>query len=104
MGENLPLQIAQRDPYRLIGADVPQRVERLQRISVEFAAIIDPAQARAQEEVVLADFMPQIVDFLHLGEEAVAANVEAETLVDLGPGDPADVIAFFENDGVVRHR
>ena len=42
------------------------------------------------------------LDRLHLGEEAVAANVVAIALVDLGARDAADLVAFLEDDRMVR--
>ena len=61
------------------------------RVVVELAAVVDAAQARAAEEVVRAeDLEPEVVDRLHLGEEAVAADVEAPAVALRGAADAAD--------------
>ena len=46
---------------------------------------------RALEELLLHDLVPEVVDLLDLGEEAVAAEVEAVAVADLGAGDAADL-------------
>jgi hypothetical protein len=72
-------------------AQVRQRLEGLQRIGVELLAIIDPRQARAVDEVVGQDLVPEVDDLLALREEPVAADVELEALVVHGPADAADI-------------
>ena len=76
-----------------------QRVHRHDRVVVELAAVVDAAQARPAQEVVGAeDLEPQVLDRLHLREEAVAADVEAPAVALGGAADPAD-------DGVgLEHR
>src|SRR4029450_208090 len=58
--------------------EVAERVHRRDRVVVELAAVVDAAETRTAQEVVGAeDLEPKILDRLHLGEEAVAADVEA---------------------------
>ena len=42
--------------------------------------------------------MPEVVDLLDLGEEAVAAEVEAVAVADGGLGDAADLVLGLEHD------
>ena len=42
------------------------------------------------------------LDRFHLGEEAVAANVVAITLVDFGARDTPDHVALLEHHGMMR--
>ena len=42
--------------------------------------------------------MPEVVDLLDLREEAMAAEVEAVAVTDLGPGDATDLIGRLEHD------
>jgi hypothetical protein len=42
--------------------------------------------------------VPQVVDFLGLGEEAMAAEVEAVPVAHFGLGDPADLVLGLEDD------
>ena len=49
----------------------------LQRIVEELAVPVDARHARAQQELLAHDLVPEVVDLLGLGEEAVAAEVEA---------------------------
>ena len=72
-------------------AEISQRLEGLQRIGVELAAIIDARQARPLEEIVGQDLVPEIDDFLRLREEAMAADIEEKSLVVRRAGDAADI-------------
>ena len=83
--------------------EIAQRLERAQRIGIEFSAIIDARQPRPRDEVVRQDLVPEVDDFLGLGEEPVAANVEQEILVPHGAADAADIDRSFSitmTDGV----
>jgi hypothetical protein len=42
--------------------------------------------------------VPEVVDLLGLGEEAVAAEVEAVPVADLGLGDATDLVLGLEDD------
>ena len=55
-------------------------------------------QARAQQELLVEHLVPEVVDLLGLGEEAVAAEVEAVAVADLGLGDAADLVLGLEDD------
>ena len=50
-----------------------------------------------RDELVAEDLVPEVLDRLDLGEEAVAADVEAESLVLRGAGDAADDVVGFEH-------
>ncbi len=71
--------------------EVLQRLERPQRVGVELPTVEDPRQARPLDEVVGQDLVPEVDDLPRLGEEAVAADIEQETLVVHRPADAADV-------------
>ena len=101
-GADLPLGVAEQNPRRLVGAHVEQRVERLQRVGEIFLAIENAAHPRALQEVVGQDFLPQRLDALHFGEEAVAADVVAIALVDLGAGDAADLATLLKDNRMMR--
>ena len=55
-------------------------------------------QPRAQQELLVEHLVPEVVDLLGLGEEAVAAEVEAVAVADLGLGDAADLVLGLEDD------
>jgi hypothetical protein len=55
-----------------------QRLEGAQRVGIELATIVDARQTFPRYEIVGQDFVPEVDDFLRLGEEPVAANVEQE--------------------------
>ena len=62
-------------------AEVAQRLEGLQRIGVELALVIDARQARAIDEIVGQDLVPEVDDLSsRLREEPVAADVETGSL------------------------
>ena len=70
------------------------------RVVVELPAVVDAAQARAAEEVVLTeDLEPQVVDRLHLREEPVATDVEAPAVAHRGAADAADDVVGLEHRG-----
>ena len=78
-----------------------QRVPGPQGVVVELAAVVDAAQAGPQQEVVLGqDLVPERLDLGHLGEEAVAADVEAPAVALDGAADAADDVVGFEHGGV----
>ena len=74
-----------------------ERVEGAQRIVEHGAAVVDAAHPRSQQEVLLAeDVQPQPLDRRHLGEEAVAADVEAPAVTLDGAGDAADHVVGLQ--------
>ncbi len=82
--------IAQHAGRRVENAHVLQGVGGLERIVVELAAVEDARHARAGEHRLIEHFVPQQFDFLHLGEEAMAADVKAIAFTFDGSGDSAD--------------
>ena len=91
VGKRLLVGVRQHAHRALDDAEVAQRLERLQRIGVELAVVVDAAQARALDEVVGQDLVPEVDDLLRLGEEAVAADVEKKALIVNGAADAADI-------------
>ena len=85
---------------RLHRAEVAQGAERAQRVVVEPPAVQDPAAARPHQEVVAGQHLvPEPADARHLGEEAVAADVEAPAVALDRPADPADDPVGLEHRG-----
>ena len=65
--------------------------ERLQRVVVVLALVVDAAHARPQHEVLVRqDLVPEGLDLFDLREEAVAADVEAPAVALDGAADAAD--------------
>ena len=88
-------------PHRFERAEVAQHVHEAERVVVELALVEDAALARPAEEVLRAeDLPPQVVDGAHLGEEAVATDVEAPSVALDGAADSADDIVGFEDRDV----
>ena len=73
-----------------------QRVVEELRLAVAVAPV-DARHARALEELLLHDLVPEVVHLLHLGEEAVPAEVEAVAVADRGLGDAADLVLGLED-------
>ena len=92
-------EIAEEDADGVDEAEAAQRVHRLERVVEEFAVVVDPRQPRPAEEVGAEHLPPQLLHRSDLGEEAVAADVEAEPLVFDGAGDAAHLPVLFEDDG-----
>src|SRR5437763_10947702 len=84
-------EVRRHAPRRLDRSEVAQRVHRRDRVVVELAAVVDAAEpGPAQEVVASEDLEPEILDRLHLREEAMAADVEAPAVTLGGAADPAD--------------
>ena len=86
---------------RLEDAELRQRLERLQRIGEELAAVKNARGTRPIEHVVRQNLRPEIFDFLRLREEAMPADVEVKTLVGGGARNAADVDRVGFEDGDV---
>jgi hypothetical protein len=70
----------------------------LERVVEEPAAVVDAAHARPHQEVLVGqDLVPQRLDRPGLGEEAVAADVEAPSPALHGPADAADHVVGLED-------
>ena len=86
---------------RLDEAEVAQAFHGSQRIVVELAVVVDAAHAGPHQEILVGqDLVPERLDFGHLGEEAVAADVEAPAVALDGPADPPDHVVGFQDGGV----
>src|SRR3546814_1395107 len=81
LGQQLRRGIAHHAQGRPHDAEVPQRLERAQRIGVEFALIIDAAHPRPLDEIVGQNLVPQLDDFAALRKEAMPTDVEAKALM-----------------------
>jgi hypothetical protein len=83
-------------------AELADDVGALERVVEVLAAPEDPRHARALEELVAHDLVPEVVDLLVLGEEAVAAEIEAVAVgVDDRLGDAADLVVGLQHDHVL---
>ena len=68
-----------------------ERVHGLERVVEELAVVVDAAHAGPEQEVVVRqDLVPERLDLRHLGEEAVAADVEAPAVALDGAADATD--------------
>src|SRR5690606_18268839 len=74
---------------------------RLEGVVVVLALVVDAAHPRPHHEVLVGqDLVPEVVDLLHLGEEAVAADVEAPAVALDGAADaPDDVVGLEDGRG-----
>ena len=91
-------QVGQQRLGQVDRAELLDHVHALERVLEELLVPVDPRLARALEELLLHDLVPEVVDLLDLGEEAMAAEVEAVAVAHLGAGDPADLIGRLEHD------
>jgi hypothetical protein len=98
VGEQPPPDVAEHDQHPLDGPQLGQRLEGLERVVEELLVVEDAGHPRAPQEVLPQDPMPQLADFVRLGEEPVASHVEPVALVGLGPGDPAHQVRTLEHD------
>ena len=75
-----------------------ERVHRLERIVEELAAVVDPREPRTPQQLGAQHRAPELLDGSDFGEEAVAADVEAEALVFDRAGEAADLVVLFEDE------
>src|SRR5207244_13598337 len=74
-----------------------QGIEGFQGVIEKILFVIDPRQPRPMEKVLSEEFMPHPFHFRRLSEKAVAAHVEVETFIALGPGEATYNISLFNN-------
>src|SRR5438067_13851675 len=79
-------------------SELADYIEALEGVLKELVVPVDPGLPRPLEEFLLHDLMPEIVHLLHLGEETVAAEVEAVSVPDLSAGQPADLARRLKHD------
>ncbi len=72
-------------------AEIAQRLECVERIGVELAAVEDARQPRPLDEIVRQDLAPEVDHLLRFREEAMAADIEHEVLVVHGAADAAHI-------------
>jgi hypothetical protein len=91
-------QVREAGAHELDGAELLDHVRAAERVVEELAVPVDARHARALEELLAHDFVPEVVDLLGLREEAVAAEVEAVAVADLGLRQAADLALGLEHD------
>ena len=91
-------QVGEAGADELDRAELAHDVHAVERVLEELAVPEDPRLARALQELLLHDLVPELVDLVALGEEAVAAEVEPVAVADLGLGDAADLVLRLEHD------
>ena len=91
-------QVGHAGEEELDRAELADHVHALQRVVEELAVPVDPRHARALEELLVHHLVPEVVDLLGLGEEAMAAEVEAVAVAHLGLGEAADLVLGLEHD------
>ena len=91
---------AQIGPQRARQLDRPQvahDVDRVERVGEHPPAVADARHPRPDDQLVAQDLLPQRLHLGVLGEEPVAAQIEAETVAFLGPREAADERLALEN-------
>src|SRR5262249_8544124 len=69
--------VTQADQQGFERSEAGERIQRLQRVIEEMAAIMDARQPRSAEKVLAEDLVPQAVDQRYFRKEAMAADVKA---------------------------
>ena len=98
LGLELGPQIGEQRACELHGAELLDHVRAAQRIVEELLVPVDARHARALEELLAHDLVPEVVDLLDLGEEAVAAEVEAVAVAHRRLGDAAHLVLGLQHD------
>ena len=91
-------QVGEAGAHELDRAELLDHVRAVERVVEELAVPVDARHARPLEELLLHHLVPEVVDLLGLGEEAVAAEIEAVSVADLGLGDAADLVLGLQHD------
>ena len=98
LGLHLRPQVGEPRADQLDRAELAHDVHAVERIREELAVPEDPRHARAQQELLLHHLVPEIVDLLGLGEEAMPTQIEAVAVADLGLREAADLVLGLEDD------
>ena len=98
VGRDRGPQVGEQAARELDRAELLDDVLPVERVVEELAAPVDARHARTAEELLLHHLVPEVVDLLGLGEEAVAAQVEAVAVANLGLRDAADLVLRLEHD------
>src|SRR5207245_7217256 len=85
------LRLALRYANPLRRPDGPERCGRFERLRRLASSVVDARKAIAGQHLRAEDLGPEVFDLLVLGEEPVAADVEAVALVLHGASQPAHV-------------
>jgi hypothetical protein len=88
---------ARHDATRLEQPQPIEGIEWFERVFEKPVTIIDPRQSLSNEQLVTENLMPQGFHLRHLGEETVAADIEATTLKGHAARDSANDFARLEN-------
>ncbi len=91
-------QVGEAGAGQLDRAELLDDVASVERVVEELAVPEDARHAGAEQELLAHHLVPEIVDLLGLGEEAVAAEIEAVAVADLGLGQAADLVLGLEHD------
>jgi hypothetical protein len=92
------LHIAGEHQETLDEAEVADGVQDLERVLVEFVAVKNAGEARDFEHRLVHHFGPEALHIFALGEEAVAADVDAVASPAVCARDAADVGRGFEDE------
>ena len=98
LGRDRGPQVGQQAARELDRAELLDDVLPVERVVEELAAPVDARHAGATEELLLHHLVPEVVDLFGLGEEAVAAQIEAVAVANLGLRDAADLVLRLEHD------
>ena len=79
-------------------ADLGEDVARAQRVLDEATPPVDPREPWPDQQLLPQKLLPEVFDLLALGEEAVAAEVEAVAVAKDGAGEAADLPLGLEDD------
>src|SRR5690606_986900 len=91
-------QVGRDTAARLEDTEPAQGVGRPQWVVEERAPVVDAAHPRSEQEVLaVQDLMPEPLDNVHFGEEAVPADIEAPAVPLHGAADAADDLIGLED-------
>jgi hypothetical protein len=93
-------RVAGEGPCAAPGAILAQDVIELQRIAVALAAVEDRAGALPLEKVVAHQVADETIDGRALGDDAVAAEVEAKAVALVRSAQAADARLALEDGGL----
>jgi hypothetical protein len=91
-------QVGEAGARQLDGAELLDDVAAVERVVEELAVPEDARHPGAQQELLTHHLVPEVVDLLGLGEEAMAAEIEAVAVAHLGLGQAADLVLGLEDD------
>ena len=91
------MRVAPYNSHRLNDTQATKSIDAPQRVMEEAIIIEDPGEPVALQQLVAHQLLPNLLNFLHLAEEAVPTDIKPVAAIIHGPADPPDGMRTLQN-------